>query len=102
MKSPFPAEPTHSQILWNEEDNQANIVRAGIDFADIVSGFATAHIRTHPLKDGRFVALIKVDQFIIEVVASFGSALTLHEARLAKKNAQETYYKTLFEPGSGP
>jgi len=101
MRDPFPAEPVHAQVSWNEEDNQANIARAGIDFGDIASGFSTAHIRTHPREDGKFVALIKVNHFVLEVIASFDAQLTLHEARLAKKNAQNIYNQTLFGTASG-
>ena len=43
-------------IVWDEPKRQANLVKHGIDFADVGEGFFLSAL-VMPAKDGRFAAI---------------------------------------------
>ena len=92
---PYPAEPTHADPDWNENDNEANVARYGIDFRDIVSGFATQHVRAS-LDDGSGgIAIFEIEGLLFEVRYRFAETFLITAARLASTNARQTYERTL-------
>lgn len=72
-------------ILWDEPKRRANIVKHGIDFADIGEDFfASALVR--PALHGRFAAIGVLNGVIVVIFAQLGSeAFSIISARPANK-----------------
>ena len=94
---PFPTEPHHGNIDWIEEDNERNRQKFGIDFEDIISGFAKPHVRLLLRAPDDFIVLIEVRGVIFETRCRFDMHLIITAARVAKDHAKTTYRQTLSQ-----
>lgn len=78
-------------ILWDEPKRQANLVKHGIDFADVTeSFFASAIVR--PAKEGRFAAIGELNGLTTVIFATLGTeGLSIISARPASKKERELF-----------
>lgn len=97
MPGSYPSEPLHADINWSEEDNERNSKRYQIWFEDIQSGFAKPHVRTAIDGLGQFTALIEVEQVVFELRCRIDLNLSILAARVADKDAQALFHKTLSQ-----
>lgn len=72
-------------IVWDEPKRAANLVKHGIDFADIGEDFfASALVR--PAKDGRYAAIGRLNGVITVIFAVLGTeGLSIISARPASR-----------------
>jgi len=59
-------------IVWDEPKRQANLVKHGIDFADVGGGFFLSAL-VIPAKDGRFAAIGEMNGKITVIFAVLGT-----------------------------
>lgn len=59
-------------IVWDEPKRQANLVKHGIDFADVGEGFFLSAL-VIPAKDGRFAAIGEMNGTITVIFAVLGT-----------------------------
>lgn len=59
-------------IVWDEPKRQANLVKHGIDFADVGEGFFLSAL-VIPAKDGRFAAIGEMKGKITVIFAVLGT-----------------------------
>lgn len=59
-------------IVWDEPKRQANLVKHGIDFADVDEGFFLSAL-VIPAKDGRFAAIGEMNGTITVIFAVLGT-----------------------------
>jgi mannitol/fructose-specific phosphotransferase system IIA component (Ntr-type) len=97
MKVPFPGEPHHGNIDWEEKDNDAHIRKYGIAFEDIQSGFAKPHARLELDGPRDFISLIEVQGIVFEARCRFDFHLTIFAVDVATQDAKDTHNKTLSQ-----
>ena len=97
MKVPFPAEPHHGNIDWDEKDNERNRRKYGIAFEDIQSGFARPHVRLELNGPQDFMSLIEVQGIVFEARCRFDLHLIIFAVDVATHDAKTTFYKTLSQ-----
>jgi len=78
-------------IVWDEPKRQANLVKHGIDFADVNEVFfASAIVR--PAKDGRFSAIGELNGLTTVIFVTLGTeGLSIISARPASKKERELF-----------
>ena len=59
-------------IVWDEPKRQANLVKNGIDFADVGEGFFLSAL-VIPAKEGRFAAIGEMNGMITVIFAVLGT-----------------------------
>lgn len=70
-------------IIWDEPKRTANLVKHGIDFADIDEGFF-AHAIVRPAKHGRYSAIGRIAGIVTVIFAIVGTdAISIISARPA-------------------
>lgn len=98
MPNPFyPAEPHHSDVIWKEADNRANIAISEVDFEDIKYGFFRIHARRATEEANVFEALVELDGLVFQVDFEFDLHLVIIAARIANSDEEAAYRKTLSQ-----
>jgi uncharacterized protein len=78
-------------IVWDEPKRQANIVKHGIDFADVGEDFfASAIVR--PAKDGRLSAIGELNGLTTVIFVTLGTeGVSIISARPASKKERQLF-----------
>jgi len=89
------------QFEWNDDKNQANIRKHGIDFTDakeIFSGKTVEYYdsRIHNEDRWQAIGMVNNDILFVVYVEKDEDTYRVISARRAKKNEQEAYYKEIF------
>jgi uncharacterized DUF497 family protein len=90
---------------WDEAKRLTNILKHGIDFADVValfeSHFTEAEDRRRGYGERRFLVTGELGDEVIRVVCTWrGQRRRLISARRARRNERRAYYAS--HPGAGP
>jgi uncharacterized protein len=90
---------------WDEAKRLSNVLKHGIDFADVVAvfegHFTEAEDLRHTYRERRFLVTGKLGNDVIRVVCTWrGERCRLISARRAKRNERRAYYAS--DAGAGP
>ncbi len=81
-------------IIWDESKRHSNIVKHGLDFADMLAGFDFDTAVVVPAKAGRLkmIGLLKQERVVAAVMAVVGrEAISLVSLRPASRKERELY-----------
>ena len=90
---------------WDDEKEQANIVKHGIDFSTAALVFGDAnriekYDEVHSLDEDRYITIGQINGVAIVVMVVYterDQAIRIISARLATKREREAYYKNAKE-----
>ena len=90
---------------WDDEKEQANIVKHGIDFSTAALVFGDAnriekYDEAHSLDEDRYITIGQINGVAIVVMVVYterDQAIRIISARLATKREREAYYKNAKE-----